>query len=87
MTTTAETVSPAEVESALQTALSQGASGVVQLETDRPKLVACTRDAGSPSGWRCTVTPGKGPESYLCQVEVDPQTKQVTKTNCARIEN
>ena len=86
-TTTAETVSPAEVESALHTALSQGASGVVQLDTDRPKLVTCVKDAGSPLGWRCTVTPGKGPESYLCMVEIDPQTKQITKTTCARIDN
>lgn len=82
-TTTAEAVSPAEVESALQTDLSQGGSGIVQHETE-PQIV-CGKDAGP--GWRCTVTPGKGPESYTCTVEVDPQTKQVTKRSCARIDN
>ena len=83
-----ETISPAEVESALQTELTQGGgSGVVHLETDRPKQVTCVKDAGSPSGWRCTVTPSKGPESYLCMVEIDPQTKQIAKSTCARIDN
>ncbi len=86
-TSTSEAISPAEVESALRTQLSQGGSGVVQLESDTPKQVTCVKDAGSPSGWRCTVTPSKGPESYLCMVEIDPQTKQITKSTCARIDN
>ena len=85
--TTAENASAGEVESALRTQLSQGGSGVVRLETDRPKQVTCVKDAGLPSGWRCTVTPSKGPESYLCMVEIDPQTKQITKSTCARIDN
>jgi hypothetical protein len=84
---TAETLTAGEVESAVQTQLSQGGSGVLRLETDRPKQVTCVKDAGSPSGWRCTVTPSKGAESYLCMVEIDPQTKQITKTTCARIDN
>ena len=85
--TTAETLTAGEVESAVQTQLSQSGSGVVQLETDRPKLVSCVKDSGSSSGWRCTVTPSKGPESYLCMVEIDPQTKQITKSSCGRIDN
>jgi hypothetical protein len=80
-------LSAADVESALQTQLSQGDSGVVHHDTDRPELIRCVKDAGSPSGWRCTVTPSKGPESYLCMVEIDPQTKQITKSTCARIDN
>lgn len=85
--TPAENLSAGEVESALTTQLSQGGSGVVLLETDRPKQVTCVKDAGSPSGWRCTVTPSKGPQSYLCMVEIDPQTKQITKSTCGRIDN
>jgi hypothetical protein len=85
--TAGESVSAADVESALQTQLSQGDSGVVHHDTDRPELISCVKDAGSPSGWRCTVTPSKGPESYLCMVEIDPQTKQITKSTCARIDN
>jgi hypothetical protein len=85
--TTAETVSAGEVETALEAELSQGGSGIVQLETDEPKQITCEKDAGAPSGWRCTVTPSKGEESYLCLVEVDPQTKRTTKTTCARIDN
>jgi hypothetical protein len=85
--TTAESLTAGEVESALQTQLSQGGSGVVRLETDTPKQVTCVKDAGSPSGWRCTVTPSKGGESYLCMVEIDPRTKQITKSTCARIDN
>jgi hypothetical protein len=80
-------LSAADVESALQTQLSQGGSGVVHLETDRPKQVNCVKDSGSPSGWRCTVTPSKGSESYLCMIEIDPQTKQITKSSCGRIDN
>jgi hypothetical protein len=80
-------LSAADVETALQTQLSQGDSGVVHHDTDRPELISCVKDAGSPSGWRCTVTPSKGPESYLCMVEIDPQTKQITKSTCARIDN
>ena len=87
-TTASESVSPGEVEGALETELAEGGgSGVVRLETDRPKQVTCVKDAGLPSGWRCTVTPSKGPESYLCMVEIDPQTKQITKSTCARIDN
>jgi hypothetical protein len=81
--TTAEAVSRAEVESALQVDLGQGGSGIVQHETE-PQIV-CGKDAGP--GWRCTVTPSKGPESYTCVVEVDPQTHQVSKRSCARIDN
>jgi hypothetical protein len=81
------TVSAADAETALKTELSQGGSGIVQLETDTPKQVTCEKDAGSRSGWRCTVTPSKSGESYLCMVEVDPQTKRTTKTTCARIDN
>jgi hypothetical protein len=80
-------LSAADVETALQTQLSQGDSGVVHHDTDRPELISCVKDAGSPLGWRCTVTPSKGPESYLCMVEIDPQTKQITKSTCARIDN
>jgi hypothetical protein len=86
-TATTESLSAADVESALQTQLSQGGSGVVHLETDRPKRVTCVKDSGSPSGWRCTVTPSKGSESYLCMIEIDPKTKQVTKSSCGRIDN
>jgi hypothetical protein len=84
---TAENLSAADVESALQTQLSQGGSGVVHLETDRPKLIRCGKDAGSPSGWRCTVTPSKGSESYICMIEIDPRTKQITKSTCGRVDN
>jgi hypothetical protein len=80
-------LSAADVESALQTQLSQGGSGVVHLETDRPKQVTCAKDSGSTSDWRCTVTPSKGPESYLCMIEIDPHTKQITKSSCGRIDN
>ena len=85
--TTAESLTAGEVESALQTQLSQGGSGIVRLESDTPKQVTCVKDAGSASGWRCTVTPSKGAESYLCIVEIDPQTKQITRSTCARIDN
>jgi hypothetical protein len=80
-------VTAAEIESALMTRLASGGSGVVHLDNEPPKQVTCVKDADSPSGWRCTVTPAKGPESYLCFVEIDPQTKQVTKTSCGRIDN
>jgi hypothetical protein len=86
-TSAAETVSAADVESRLRTELSQGGSGIVDLEREPPNKVTCEKDAGSPSGWRCTVTPSTSGESYLCIVEVDPQTKQTTKTTCGRIEN
>jgi hypothetical protein len=85
--TTTESLSAADVESALQTQLSQAGSGVVHLETDRPKQVTCVKDSGSPSGWRCTVTPSKGSESYLCMIEIDPLTMQITKSTCGRIDN
>lgn len=82
------TTSAADAEKALETELSQGGGGgIVHLETDTPKQVTCEKDAGSPTGWRCTVTPSKTGESYLCMIEVDPQTKQITKTTCARIDN
>jgi hypothetical protein len=84
---TTEGFSAADVESALLTQVSQGGGGVVHHDTDRPKQVTCVKDAGSPSGWRCTVTPSKGSESYLCMVEIDPQTKQITKSTCGRIDN
>jgi hypothetical protein len=76
-----------EVESAVKSHLSQGGSGIVRLEDEQPKQITCVKDAGSASGWRCTVTLSKGAESYLCIVEVDPQTKQTTKVTCARIDN
>jgi hypothetical protein len=84
---TTATVSAADVESALLGRLSSGGSGIVNLDGDPPKQVTCVKDADSPYGWRCTVTPAKGPESYLSLIEVDPQTKQVTKTSCGRIDN
>ncbi len=77
----------AEVESAVRAHLSQGGGGIVHHDEEQPKQVTCVKDAGSASGWRCTVTPSKGGESYLCIVEVDPQTKQTTKVTCARIDN
>jgi hypothetical protein len=80
-------VSAAEAESALMTRLSSGGSGVVELDVEPPKQVSCVKDADSPSGWRCAVTPANGPESYLCLIEIDPQTKQVTKTTCGQIDN
>ena len=90
-TTTTEattTVSAAEAEAALETELSEGGGGgIVHHEGDRPEQVTCKKDSGSSSGWRCTVTPSKSSESYLCMVEVDPQTKRTTKTTCARIDN
>jgi hypothetical protein len=82
-TTTAEAVSRAEVESALQADLGQGGSGIVQHETE-PQIV-CGKDTGP--GWRCTVDPDKGRESYMCVVEVDPQTRKVTKRSCVRVDN
>jgi hypothetical protein len=86
-TASTATVSAAEAESALKTELSEGGGGIVHHETDTPTQVTCEKDAGSASGWRCTVTPSKSGESYLCMVEVDPQTKRTTKTSCARIDN
>jgi hypothetical protein len=85
--TTPAGVTVAEAESALMTRLSSGGSGVVELDVEPPKQLTCVKDADSPSGWRCTVTPANGSKSYLCFIEVDPQTKQVTKTTCARIDN
>jgi hypothetical protein len=85
--TTPETVSAGDVESALERELGQGGSGIVNLDNEPPKVISCVKDAGTPSGWRCTVTPSKGQESYLCIVEVDPQTGQTTKKTCARIDN
>ena len=82
------TVSAAEAEAALQAELSEGGGGgIVHHDSDKPKIVSCEKDSVSPSGWRCTVTPSKSGESYLCMVEVDPQTKRTTKTTCARIDN
>lgn len=77
----------AEVESAVKSHLSQGGSGIVRLDDEQPKQITCVKDAGSPAGWRCTVTPSKGGESYLCLVEVDPQTKRTTKITCGQIDN
>jgi hypothetical protein len=79
-------VSAGEVETALEAQLAQGGTGIVHLETDQPKQITCVKDAGKPSGWRCTVKPSKG-ESYVCFVEVDPKTKQTTKVTCGRIDN
>jgi hypothetical protein len=87
-TEAATTVSAADAEAALKTELSEGGGGgIVHHEGDTPKQVTCKKESGSPSGWRCTVTPSKSGESYLCMVEVDPQTKRTTKTTCARIDN
>jgi hypothetical protein len=83
-TTSSATVSAAEAESELMTRLTSGGSGVVHHD-DEPQ-VTCMKDADSPSGWRCTVTPAKA-KSYLCLIKVDPQSKQVTKTTCGRIDN
>jgi hypothetical protein len=80
-------VTAAEVESTLMARLSSGRSGVVELDAEPPKQVGCVKDADLPYAWRCTVTPAKGPESYLCLTEIDPQTKQVTKSTCGRIDN
>jgi hypothetical protein len=85
--TATETTSAADVESALETQLSESGGGVVHHDTDRPKNITCVKDAGSPSGWRCTVTPSKGSESYICMIEIDPKTKQITKSSCGRIDN
>jgi hypothetical protein len=84
---TTATLSSGDVESAVRTELSQGGSGIVELDNDPPKQVTCRKDAGTASGWRCTVTPSKSGEDYLCLVEVDPQTKRTTQTTCARIDN
>jgi hypothetical protein len=85
--TTTESISAADVESALETQLSESGGGVVHHDTDRPKMIRCVKDAGSPSGWRCTVTPSKGSESYICMIEIDPKTKKITKSSCGRIDN
>jgi hypothetical protein len=86
-TATTESLSAADVERTLETQLSESGGGVVHHDTDRPKMIRCVKDAGSPSGWRCTVTPSKGSESYLCMIEIDPKTKQITKSSCGRIDN
>ena len=88
MTTTTGTVSAADAAKALETEISEGgAGGIVHHEGDTPKQITCKKDADSPSGWRCTVTPSKSGESYICMIEVDPQTKRTTKTTCGRIDN
>jgi hypothetical protein len=81
------TVSAADVESALATELSAGGGGIVHHESDTPRQITCEKDESSPSGWRCTVTPSKSGESYLCMVEVDPKTKRTTTATCGRIDN
>jgi hypothetical protein len=81
------TVSAADAESALETELSQGGGGIVHHDSDKPRIVSCEENSGSPSAWRCTVTPSKGSETYACTVEVDPQTKRTTRTTCVRTEN
>jgi hypothetical protein len=86
--TPTSTVSAGDAKSALETELSQGGGGgIVHHDSDVPKLIACQKDAATRSGWRCRVTPGKSGDSYLCTVEVDPQTKRATKTTCGRIDN
>lgn len=91
ITTTTEatgTVSAAEAEAALQTELSEGGGGgIVHHDSDKPRIVSCEKDSGSPSAWRCTVTPSKTAENYACMVEVDPQTRRTTKTTCVRVDN
>jgi hypothetical protein len=87
-TTTTGTVSAADAAEALETELSEGGGGgIVHHEGDTPKQITCKKEAGSPSGWRCTVMPSKSGESYICMIEVDPQTKRTTKTTCGRIDN
>jgi hypothetical protein len=89
-TTTAATptVSAGDAKSALETELSQGGGGgIVHHDTDVPKQITCQKDAAAKSGWRCRVTPSGSGESYLCMVEVDPQTKRATKTTCGVINN
>jgi hypothetical protein len=86
-TRTTETVSAADVESALGVELSQGGSGIVNLERGKPQQVTCEKESGSAAEWRCTVTPSKSGESYVCFVEVDPQTKRTTKATCGRVDN
>lgn len=84
----ATTVSAGDVESALQAQLSQDgdAGRVVDLGSDPPKQITCTKGAGSGTGWRCTITSSKSGENYLCLVEANPQTGKLAKTNCARID-
>jgi hypothetical protein len=87
-TTATATVSAADAKSALETELSQGGGGgIVHHDTDVPKAIVCEKDAGAKDGWRCTVTQSKSGESYICMVEVDPQTKRATKVTCGRIDN
>jgi hypothetical protein len=86
-TRASETVSAADLESALETELSQGGGGIVHHDTDEPKQITCKKESGSDSEWRCTVTPSKSGESYVCFVEVDPQTKRTTKATCGRVDN
>ena len=86
--TPTETVSAGDAKSALETELSQGGGGgIVHHDTDVPKNIICQKDAATKSGWRCRVTPSKSGESYLCIVEVDPQTKRATKVTCGRMDN
>jgi hypothetical protein len=86
-TRTSETVSAADVESALETELSEGGGGIVHHDTDKPSQITCKKESGSAAEWRCTVTPSKSGESYVCFVEVDPQTKRTTKATCGRVDN
>jgi hypothetical protein len=77
-----------EAEQALTAELAAGGGGgIVQHEQDPPKQVICEREAGSRTGWRCTVTPSKGSETYVCLLELEPQTKTLTKNTCARVDN
>jgi hypothetical protein len=85
--TPTSTVSAADVERALDNELMEGGGGIVRHDSDTPRQITCEKDESSPSGWRCTVTPSKTGESYVCMVEVDPKTKRTTKTACGRIDN
>jgi hypothetical protein len=81
------TMSASEVEASVKAQLANGGQpGVVNLDTDKPKRVTCTKDAASANGWRCTVETVSG-RSMLCIVQPQSGAKVPATPVCGPTDN
>ena len=78
--------SAAAVEDSLRADLAAGGDRVVDLGMSEPKVVTCEKDAGSETGWRCTVTTAGG-RNILCLVEADSESGRPSRRVCAPVDN
>jgi hypothetical protein len=81
------TTSASEVEASVKAQLAKGGgTGVVNLDTDKPKRVTCTKDASKASGWRCTVETVSG-RSMLCILQARSGVKVPAAPVCGPVDN